>query len=447
MAKSKIAVGTLFLVLVMGIGVRSATLRVPTPEYPTVQSGINSAASGDTVLVAAGAHTGPGNNCLQVFGKQLYVVGESGAEATIIDGLGAAFAGFGCNWGEIDARTVVDGFTVTGCEYGLFAALGGGVFRNCRFVDNAVAGVGVDCLQNPLCSLYACTIGGNPSGFARNCGRRTVGAATAEEEYDHRFVFDSCTFDDNERAVATFAELRNCTLTRNRLVFDLDVLPTVHVFESEISGNLGPIAVLTADAGDDIDQGSLFLYNCSIFENAGGINRGSDPSLPFGRLHMTGCLYHSNQGPIEIDGHPCAAVIERNTFVDNPNFALRFTRPRRDSTVHRVANNIVAFNQGCGITCEDSGSVMDLECNDFFSNSDGNYCGALGDSTGFNENISVDPLFEDRGTRDYRLRSDSPCHMSPLGPCEELKGWPDGNSSTQVPNVDTLPPQSIGDLQ
>src|SRR5437879_616389 len=57
-----------------------AQIRVPA-DQPTIQQGINAAAGGDTVLVAAGIY----NESINFSGKNIVVVSEAGAESTIID--------------------------------------------------------------------------------------------------------------------------------------------------------------------------------------------------------------------------------------------------------------------------------------------------------------------------------------------------------------------------
>ena len=68
---------------------QAATLNVPTTAYPTIQSAISAAQAGDTVLVADGTYTGPGNVDL-AFSKSITVASVNGAAATVIDCQGSA---------------------------------------------------------------------------------------------------------------------------------------------------------------------------------------------------------------------------------------------------------------------------------------------------------------------------------------------------------------------
>ena len=60
------------------------TLLVPS-EYATIQAGIDAAVDGDTVLVADGTYSGPGNRDMDFGGKAITVQSENGPAACIID--------------------------------------------------------------------------------------------------------------------------------------------------------------------------------------------------------------------------------------------------------------------------------------------------------------------------------------------------------------------------
>jgi len=79
-------------------------------HYPTIQSGLDAAVPGDTVLVEAGIYTGPGDRDLDFGGIDLVLRSELGAGATVIDGEGLG-RGFYLRRGESPAARI-EGFTV-----------------------------------------------------------------------------------------------------------------------------------------------------------------------------------------------------------------------------------------------------------------------------------------------------------------------------------------------
>ena len=133
----------------------SATINVPTVDYPTIQAGIDDAVDGDTVLVADGTYKGDGNKNLDFKGKAITVISENGPENTIID---CENDGRGFNFQSGEGQdSVVSGFTISNGR----ATVGGGI----RIYDSSPT------LANCIiknCTTYPTTA--NYSGGGIYCG-------------------------------------------------------------------------------------------------------------------------------------------------------------------------------------------------------------------------------------------------------------------------------------
>ena len=72
------------LLLCTPLSLSAAIINVPG-DQSTIQAGINAAVDGDTVLVADGTYTGPGNRDINFMGKAITVKSKNGPESCIID--------------------------------------------------------------------------------------------------------------------------------------------------------------------------------------------------------------------------------------------------------------------------------------------------------------------------------------------------------------------------
>ena len=116
----------------------AATINVPT-QYSTIQSGIDAAVNGDTVLVADGVYSGTRNIDLDFSGRTITLISTGGPANCIID---CESSGRGFNFHSGENRTsVVEGFTVIN---GYISDNGGGIsvvnsspsLKNCIIADN-----------------------------------------------------------------------------------------------------------------------------------------------------------------------------------------------------------------------------------------------------------------------------------------------------------------------
>ncbi|MCP4837915.1 MAG: hypothetical protein GY894_00945, partial [Planctomycetes bacterium] len=80
-------------------------------HFTNIQSGVDYASTGDTVLVAPGTYISVGSEVVDMKGKAITLASIGSADETIIDGEHSR-RGITCDSGE-SASTVIDGFTVT----------------------------------------------------------------------------------------------------------------------------------------------------------------------------------------------------------------------------------------------------------------------------------------------------------------------------------------------
>ncbi|MCI0587372.1 MAG: right-handed parallel beta-helix repeat-containing protein [Planctomycetes bacterium] len=145
--------------------IRADILDVPA-EYPTIQAALFAAVAGDTVLVADGVYTGPGNKWLTVPGPGAITLrSANGPESCVLDLQGSGVAFFLV--ADTPPQSVIQGFTVVGGSN----SSGGAVFLHhdsdltiidCVFTGNAAsAGGAVYAEDTSSATFLDCTLSGN----------------------------------------------------------------------------------------------------------------------------------------------------------------------------------------------------------------------------------------------------------------------------------------------
>ncbi len=228
---------------------QAATIHVPA-DQPTIQAGINVAIPGDTVLVADGTYTGPGNKNMSFQGKNIVLKSENGPEVTRIVSPSpfTSAGGFVFESGE-DTTAVIDGFTIAG-----FRGLTSGGAISCissspSILNNIIernstvgSGGGINCTfnSNPRIINNIIIHNSSPSGAGITCLNNSNPIITG-----NTFIGNSARWGGAIYCARSSPELNNNTLVQNFArqgsgMFLNDSSPTLDnciiVFNSDTTG-------------------------------------------------------------------------------------------------------------------------------------------------------------------------------------------------------------------
>ncbi len=109
-----------------------------------------------------------------------------------------------------------------------------------------------------------------------------------------------------------------------------------------------------------------------------------------------------------------------------------------------VENTIVSYGTGGGAIICDTNSIPDFDCTDIYGNAGGDWNTTINGQLGVDGNINQDPIFCSPGTRDYTLRSDSPCAPASSGSCGQIGAKPVGCEAPSGPPEDLIDGVLIG---
>jgi outer membrane protein assembly factor BamB len=250
-------------------GAFGAIFVVAPGQYSTIQSAIDAASAGDTVIIYPGTYSGDGNYNITFSGKAVNVRSidpndASTVESTVIDCnmLGRAFS--------IDASVVVDGLTITNGNTGIYISAGAPLIRNCNIRDNNTANNG----GGIYCSSSSATVTIIDSNISGNSSANLGGGIYCSSGV--AVVINNCKIVNNHAIRG--GGLYVYSLTADRLL---------------IAGNIAS-GTTSANGGGIYVSGSILGLSNSIIAgnfsqtNGGGLYLSSHPST------VKGCTFASN---------------------------------------------------------------------------------------------------------------------------------------------------------
>lgn len=337
-------------------------------DAPTIQAGIDSAASGDVLELADGVFFGVGNRDIDLGGKNVVLRSAAGAaEACVIDCSAGALnkhRGLYLHTGEgRDCR--IEGITIVN---GWMDADGGGIrcdgssptIVDCIFENHRTYGYGgaLYCGGGASPLILRCVFRNNRGDFGGGgiwCGTGVV-------------EIRECVFEWNQARSGGGVGFGQC----DAMVSDCVFLGNT----SFVDGG----GVWVGNSRVEISQ-SVFAAD-SAGEDGGGLHASGEET----DASLFACTFYGN-GALGIGGGLSAA---------------QYAEVHADYC-------LVGFSAtGAGIACSPSGAVI-LGCCDVFGNVGGDWVDCIGDQEGVSGNFSADPLLCGPDLGDFTLRSDSPC--------------------------------------
>ncbi|MEE8576871.1 MAG: right-handed parallel beta-helix repeat-containing protein, partial [candidate division Zixibacteria bacterium] len=213
-------------------------------DAPTIQAAVDSALTGDSILVAAGTYTGTGNRDITFYSKNLTLLSEDGAELTIIDCQGSVSDEHQALilQGGQDTSTVIDGLTITGSymsdwnEGAIRLTSSSAIIRNCVVTANTGHGI-----YQPYGSIYlfldSCEISGHSWSGVQAGGDTTIVTNSVISSNDQEGIFweswaylevSNCLFAGNgERGLFIWTDspefhVSGCTFYDNNIGLTID---------------------------------------------------------------------------------------------------------------------------------------------------------------------------------------------------------------------------------
>jgi hypothetical protein len=346
----------------------SATVRVPA-DQPTIQSGIDAAAPGDTVLVACGTYYEHDVTLI----PGIVLRSETGLPDCVV--LDAQRNGRGLFGVGLTAGTVVEGITITGGindeghDFGREERTPGDWVGVPAPGERDWGGGGGAYFILSQVTFRSCSFAGNHAAV-HGGGLRLEGGSP---------VLEACAFDENQAGnqggglyvgLGTSVGITGCSFQGNsaRHGGGVHVASATAVTSTNCSFHLN-WGFLSGGAFSSAFSDPVFV-DCTFSANKTGLRnytprRGGAIAATGNTMSLTGCTLVWNVGST-------GAAIQVN------------------STNVTVDRSLIAYSSTAPFACT-GGSVL-LSCSDVFGNSSGDYVDCIAGQSGVSGNFSADPL-------------------------------------------------------
>jgi parallel beta helix pectate lyase-like protein len=353
-------------------------------DAPTIQTGIDSAAAGDTVLVGPGTYLVN----LSVAGKDLVLRSQAGPDVTVLDGSGRQDAVV--YFSSVSRSAELEGFTITGGTGRPRSGVadGGGIYlanqssptiRGNKIVNNGL--LGTTFFGG---GLVAATIPASPliedNLFEHNTARLGGAMSISNGEAEVRgniFRNNSCYRDGG----AIYADFSAGLITVEDNQF----------WNNTAGDHAGAVALASGNNSEVLMIRNLFVSNRADGSGNGDTGSGAGAWV----IGVSGSVVNNTF----VNG-----VGASETVCGGGGLVLDTTPANLD-----VSRNIFAFNRSCAISCRyDIQNV--LGPNLFWMNQDGDLGSGLGTcpSAWASNQVFADPLFCGGAVGNFTVAQDSP---------------------------------------
>jgi len=302
------------IICMLSVSAWCSVIRVPS-DYATIQTGLNAAVSGDTVLVDDGTYTGTENKDLILGSKILDVLSVNGPEFTVIDCEDSG-RGFYLNWSGSNG-SLIQGFTIQNgavetqgggiyVGYGLNVTVADCIIENCTTTNDSALGCGMSLDSNTTLVLRNSVFSGNHSDNYNSSGTALILGSYSD------VLISGCTFSGNigtglnakagairigGNAVAL--TISDCVFDGNRAGYGGAIqgghLKNFTITNCLFTGNVSSTGGSAIDIFDYESFTEMTVQNCTFVNNNPGGSSGAAIDLEDGLdIRFSDCIFWGN---------------------------------------------------------------------------------------------------------------------------------------------------------